>query len=318
MKNFCYHSIGESLIKFESVMKNGIVSEKMAKGMDGYIKQFDGYNGSDKISVVIPHEPDKNWEKYIQADALGMFVLEGGISFKIEDCSYTSAKEVGSKTPLFDEGFVEGNIPSSKITGIIVTQKTRKKRISDLSILGVNDTENAIINVRKIMQVLMKQGIQSEEFDEIECLIPQYENAKKAYEETLKLDDIDFIKRKAEMNNIMRNIDKSPISVMDIVETYNERRLPILDENDVVQECKGLRLSPTKNTFEDSKEQSAKHDKPLEKTIEENAIQKSIIAGSFIPFKVFGLKETIEAIKQMWVNRKKTKENVEEKEGEEI
>ena len=336
MESFCYHGVGENLLKFESIMKNGIVSQEMSEGIDGYTKQFDGYNGSDKISVVIPHEADEYWQQYIvQADSLGMFVLKGGISFKIENIPYTIAKSTERGTNLEDEGFVYDRIPKENITGIIVSSKIRDKNISELSFLGANRTEQAIPNVRKLTQFLIEQGIDEEEFEEIEDLISEYENAKEKGVNLFAPNDINFLKKDAELREITVRMDKiiangfetlykqkcnkSSVNVMDVVNLYNDRELPIYDENDIVQECKGLRIPSLEKSIEESSVESQEEKEFSEeeegnKTGFSNPIQESIKEGTFMK-KTFGLKRTIEQLKARWNNRNKTKENIYEREG---
>ena len=203
---------------------------------------------------------------------------------------------------------------------------TREKKISELSFLGANHTEQAIPNVRNLMQLLMQQGISHEHFNEVEELICQYEIAKSTYNESLNTNNVDLIKRKAEMDNVMRNINriianyfekifeqmcgKSPVTVMDVIGLYNDKRLPIYDENDVEQECKGIEIEMPKKKNENSEEIVIPNNKIPETST--NAIQKSVIEGSFIK-KVFGLKHTIEILKNRWKNRNKPKENTYER-----
>lgn len=331
MENFCYHGVGENLLKFESIMRNGIVSQKMSEGIDGYTKQFDGYNGSDRISVVIPHEADEHWQKYIiQADALGMFILKGGISFKIENCPYTIAKDTEWGTDLEDEGFVSEQIPKENITGIIVSSNMRNKKISEFSFLGANKTEQAIPNVRKLMQYLIDQGVTEERFEGIENLIDEYESTKKARCELFDANDMGFTKKDVELREITVKMDKmiangfeefykqkcnkSQVTVMDVVDLYNDRELPIYDENDVVQECKGIEIPSTEKIAEESSVESQEEVITQEETGFSNPIQQSIRTGTFMK-KTFGLKRTIEQLKARWNNRNKTKENIYEREG---
>lgn len=83
-QKFCYHGIGENLLRYESIMNNGIVSESESTKIEGFSINGSGhYNGKDKISVAIPH--DDNY------GALKGYILDGGISFYIKDVDYILA-----------------------------------------------------------------------------------------------------------------------------------------------------------------------------------------------------------------------------------
>ena len=83
-QKFCYHGIGENLLRYESIMNNGIVSESEGTKIEGFSVNSSGhYNGKDNISVAIPH--DDNY------GALRVYILDGGISFYIKDVDYILA-----------------------------------------------------------------------------------------------------------------------------------------------------------------------------------------------------------------------------------
>ena len=119
-QKFCYHGIGENLLRYESIMNNGIVSESEGTKIEGFSVNSSGhYNGKDNISVAIPH--DDNY------GALRVYILDGGISFYIKDVDYILAGNTAHDSGFVDEGFVYKSIKKDNIAGIIINSKTQSK-----------------------------------------------------------------------------------------------------------------------------------------------------------------------------------------------
>ena len=56
MKNFCYHGIGTNLLRYESILKHGILTKKSAASCTAFnVNDSRCFNGNKNISVVIPH-----------------------------------------------------------------------------------------------------------------------------------------------------------------------------------------------------------------------------------------------------------------------
>lgn len=109
---FCYHGIGENLLRYESIMNNGIVSANKGKKIEGFSVNSSGhYNGSNNISVAIPHDDNSG--------ALRVYILDGGISFYIKDVDFVLASNTRSDSGFADEGYVVDSIEKNKLKELL-------------------------------------------------------------------------------------------------------------------------------------------------------------------------------------------------------
>ena len=203
---FCYHGIGENLLRYESIMNTGIFSANRGMQIDGFeVNGTGGYNGQNNISVAIPHEDNFG--------ALRVYIMDGGISFYIRDVSYTLASETNHDSGYVDEAFVVDEIPKNRISGIIVNSNIRKKKISQLSILG-NSAYGSIIPIAKTtLAVLAKIGIEGpNNFDE---LLNQINT-------TLEDESLDYSEREKKILQIKNKIDSE---LAKMVEVYYKTKL---------------------------------------------------------------------------------------------
>ena len=298
MEKFCYHGIGENLLKYESIMKHGIVSTEMAEGIYAYNKNGGvNHNGNDRISVAIPHDVSR-W------GALNLYILGNGIAFKIENCDYVLASKTQNASEYFDEAFIDKKIPVESITGIIVNSKMSTKKISELSTIGTPANSEVVKTTINIMEQLKSKGIDEEKFQGINELIGQYERiyndlGLEFMEQDVKLatikEKIDSILSKAVEEHYKKECKKDEVSVLDVINLYNDRKLPVYNENDIINECKGRKVQQEIELNENESLQI--------KEEQANEISKSIEEGSFIN-KTFGIKRVIDLIK----NRFKAKE----------
>ena len=239
---FCYHGIGENLLRYESIMNTGILSANKGMQIDGFAVNGEGhYNGKNNISVAIPH--DDNF------GALRVYIMNRGISFYIRDVLYTLASETNHDSGYPDEAFVFDEIPNNQISGIIVNSNMRKKKISQLSIIGKPGYASIIPVDKSTLIALSKFGIvEPNNFDE---LLNQLNT-------TLEDTSLDFLEREKKIDQIRNKIDselakmvevyyktklgKDNLDVMDVINHFNTLDLPILDENDVRTQCRGKQL----------------------------------------------------------------------------
>lgn len=239
---FCYHGIGENLLRYESIMNNGIVSANKGKKIEGFSVNSSGhYNGSNNISVAIPH--DDNF------GALRVYILDGGISFYIKDVDFVLASNTRSDSGFADEGYVVDSIEKKQIEGIIVNSNIRSKKISELSVIGkpgygsiipitestVNQLRSRGININGTLESLEKQLIDVKDNVEMDFL-----DRKKKIEDLRN--QIDVLLGEAVQELYNKKLQKDNATVMDVIHHYNHYKLPILDENDVKNQCNGIRL----------------------------------------------------------------------------
>lgn len=246
---FCYHGIGENLLRYESIMNTGILSANKGNKIDGF--EVNGtwcYNGQNNISVAIPHKDNFG--------ALRVYIMDGGISFYIRNVSYTLASETNHDSGYPDEAFVFDEIPKNRISGIIVNSNIRKKKISQLSILGEPAYASIVPIAKSALAVLSKIGIEvPNDFDE---LLNQLNTI-------LEDESLDSFAREKKIQLIKNKIDselakmvevyyktklgKDDLDVMDVINHFNTLDLPILDENDVRKQCSGIELPQRSSTY---------------------------------------------------------------------
>lgn len=150
---------------------------------------------------------------------------------------------------MFDE------IPKNQISGIIVNSNIRKKKISQLSILGESAYGSIIPIAKTTLAVLAKFRIEvPNNFDE---LLNQINT-------TLEDESLDSFAREKKILPIKNKIDselakmvesyyktklgKDDLDVMDVINQFNNLDLPILDENNVRKQCSEIQL-PQKSSL---------------------------------------------------------------------
>ena len=241
-QKFCYHGIGENLLRYESIMNNGIVSESEGTKIEGFSFNSSGhYNGKDNISVAIPH--DDNY------GALRVYILDGGISFYIKDVDYILAGNTAHDSGFVDEGFLYKSIKKDNIAGIIINSRTQSKSIRNCSVIG-NPALGSIIPITESMIALLKSnGIEtSSAIKDLEVQLNRVMDDKEVnfLEKDKKVEkiryQIDQLLGEAVQQFYNKKLEKSDATLMDVIQHYNTNELPILNENDVRIQCKGIQI----------------------------------------------------------------------------
>lgn len=241
-QKFCYHGIGENLLRYESIMNNGIVSESEGTKIEGFSVNSSGhYNGKDNISVAIPH--DDNY------GALRVYILDGGISFYIKDVDYILSGNTAHDSGFVDEGFVYKSIKKDNIAGIIINSRTQSKSIRNCSVIG-NPALGSIIPITESMIALLKSnGIEtSSAIKDLEVQLNRVMDDKEEnfLEKDKKVEKIrykiDQLLGEAVQQFYNKKLEKSDATLMDVIQHYNTNELPILNENDVRIQCKGIQI----------------------------------------------------------------------------
>lgn len=252
-QKFCYHGIGENLLRYESIMNNGIVSESEGTKIEGFSVNSSGhYNGKDNISVAIPH--DDNY------GALRVYILDGGISFYIKDVDYILAGNTAHDSGFVDEGFVYKSIKKDNIAGIIINSRTQSKSIRNCSVIG-NPALGSIIPITESMIALLKSnGIEtSSAIKDLEVQLNRVMDDKEVnfLEKDKKVEKIrykiDQLLGEAVQQFYNKKLEKSDATLMDVIQHYNTNELPILNENDVRIQCKGIQIEQpiSRKSFEE-------------------------------------------------------------------
>ena len=241
-QKFCYHGIGENLLRYESIMNNGIVSEGEGTKIEGFSVNSSGhYNGKDNISVAIPH--DDNY------GALRVYILDGGISFYIKDVDYILAGNTAHDSGFVDEGFVYKSIKKDNIAGIIINSRTQSKSIRNCSVIG-NPALGSIIPITESMIALLKSNRieTSSAIKDLEVQLNRVMDDKEVnfLEKDKKVEkiryQIDQLLGEAVQQFYNKKLEKSDATLMDVIQHYNTNELPILNENDVRIQCKGIQI----------------------------------------------------------------------------
>lgn len=246
---FCYHGIGENLLRYESIMNTGILSANKGNKIDGF--EVNGtwcYNGQNNISVAIPHKDNFG--------ALRVYIMDGGISFYIRNVSYTLASETNHDSGYPDEAFVFDEIPKNRISGIIVNSNIRKKKISQLSILGEPAYASIVPIAKSALAVLSKIGIEvPNDFDELlnqlNTILEDESLDSFAREKRIQLIKNKIDSELAKMVEVYykTKLGKDDLDVMDVINHFNTLDLPILDENDVRKQCSGIELPQRSSAY---------------------------------------------------------------------
>ena len=231
---FAYHGIGQNLLTFESIMQHGIVSGDYAarNGIDYTQRVKSFYDGLSFVSVALPHDTEGG---NLKSD-----ILNGGISFKTKPIDIEIPR-FGSVSP--DVGYIPDCISLNQIDGIIVNSSLRTKKISELEPIGHNSYASCPDIAFNIFSKLKGEvDFSSEQTANFQDLLDSY-NA------SISVFDIDnCYKIKKQLNTFLssamerwyqQKLGKEDISVMDIVEHYNQEKFPIYDENDVKAQCVG-------------------------------------------------------------------------------
>lgn len=281
----------------------------MAQNIDAYNKNGGvNHNGNDRISVAVPHDVS-------QWGALNIYILGNGMSFKVQNCQYTLASSTNDSSEYFDEAFIDGKIPIENISGIIVSTEMRTKKISELSAIGV-PANNEVVNITKnIVAQLQSQGFKQETFSGVYELIDEYTTISNNT-------TLDFLEQDKQLIPIRKKIDsilsiaieklykqkcrKENISVLDVIELYNNRNLPIYDESDIVKECNANTIQEfsineiDKTQESENQEANATTEDKNKDILQYETIQKSEMSLMVIPEK----KRITNWFKEIWTSIK--------------
>lgn len=155
MENYNYndntliHTIGFDLYKLESILNNGILSQKEAKKKQiSYSKNYYGYNFDEYISLV----------RYLYVnfeDSNSVFVksMPKGISFLIENQPFI----YDQKEQYFnhsDEVFVKDKVDRRNIKGLLIPNKYQDYLLKDLPILPLKST--SYVNLKHCCDNIIK------------------------------------------------------------------------------------------------------------------------------------------------------------------
>lgn len=279
MENFCYHGIGTNLLRYESILKYGILTKDSGTSYTAFsVNSSQAFNGNNNISIVIPHEDTKS-------GAINIYVFNG-ISFLITNEEYSHAYYTNSYSGIFDEGYVDHPIPPSNLSGIIIPTHLKNKRISELSLLKDVGTNSVVPIAQSIINTLIENGVDPKSFTDTQDLIACYDTINNDY--NLSFDQRDQARDQLQIkldtslgqkleSYYQEQLGKQDITLIDVIDFYNQSHLPIYDENDVQEQCNGythniplyIRNSQPHNNFTKDFEFETMQESPLPKLRED-------------------------------------------------
>ena len=222
-KSLRFHGVGHNILKFISILENGILTKNDSKNTELYTKNYGGYNQDNMVSTTIsPSE----FGTYTHG-AFGTFISEG-IGFVLKDCQGIKSSSTLHHSGFDDEEFHIGSIEPSKIVGIIANRELMQKKVTDLDILkgmGTGFIDSTCYTI-----------ISNSEID-------FWDEQKKEKEFISDLNDI-MVKY---LNKYFTQLlGKEDISISEIIKFYNERNLPIYDEKgvEILSLKKSINITP--------------------------------------------------------------------------
>ncbi len=232
-KSLRFHGVGHNILKYISILQNGILTKIDSVKSELYSKNYGGYNQNNMISMAISPSVFGTYKH----GAYGVFISDG-IGFVLKDCQGIRSSTTNHHSGFDDEEFHIGSIPVSKITGIILNKGLSQSKVTDLQLFKGMGSGFVDSTCDVIIKYLQKNGIEDINIEEINNILN-----KKNTLDSQGLDFLDKMKREemliAELNSIIVNylekyfkqvLGKDDISIMEIIEHYNDRRLPIYDE----------------------------------------------------------------------------------------
>ena len=243
-KSLRFHGVGHNVFKYISILQHGILTKQDSNNVELYSKNYGGYNQDNMISMAISPSEFGTYKH----GAFGVFISRG-IGFVLKDCQGIRASRTNHDSGFADEEFHIGSIPTSNIAGIIINKELSQKRVTDLHLFDEMGTGYVDSTCETIIKYLQKNcGIKDINMDEINNIITTKNN--------LGSQDIDFFDRMKQEKELISKLNtvlvgyidrhfkqllgKEEVSIIDIVEHYNEEHLPIYDETGALIEHKEL------------------------------------------------------------------------------
>lgn len=233
-KEIFYHSVGFNIVKLESILKNGLVSEKYAiENNIDFARNFSGYNLDDTISLVrgiyASINEDGAYKKYIaKGITIEMLLEEKDIIYDTND-RYMNH---------YDEVLGKDYIDKSNFTSLIIPEEYMDYSITDLPLFSLTSTsykniKNTSDNVINYIENTLNGEVDKQEYklllEELKLTIKELNNDinNKELQE-------DFIDIKCALNLFLTSslelalkpfINKDNITIYDIIEFINKKTL---------------------------------------------------------------------------------------------
>lgn len=268
--NFCYHGIDGNLLRYESIMKYGILSSQYRSKIPCFSQNYDrGFNGTNAVSVALPHSDESGALLcYIYGSIIAFYIKiheDGQVIEKTKAKKSKLAKSVSNyvdsilnvlrdaagikyekrceyTSTFLDEGFVMDYIPIGNIKGIYVSSKYRDTPLSEIPLLNNID----VASVREITYSVFSE-IGDKVPNGIEDLLDILEGYKyiptsfKGNSTTI-IDSISKILSNRIELYYKEKLGMDRVTLMDVINKYNINNLPIYSKEDIEEQCRGYSL----------------------------------------------------------------------------
>jgi len=228
-KDLRFHGICQNIIKYISILENGILTQKDSSKADGYVRNYNGCNEKQNISLAI----SPSLTKESNSSAFESFVADG-IGFILKNLDGKIKKGVFNGEELH-----YGIINKDKIVGIIINSELINKKISQLDVLygvGKGYIDDTCMNILKYIHNRGKKDINFIEFKELskKKMEIYFDEKLESYERIDKIKEItDCMGEKVSMHleeYFIKVMDKENIVLKDVIDFYNINKLKIFDE----------------------------------------------------------------------------------------
>ena len=225
-----FHSVGFNPMKFEGILRNGLVSDYYAKEHNiSFSKNFNFTVDSlkDSISDIVNDKLTENNLRnislvrnlYVSDDELSAYNLyiKNGISFVIEDVDfiYDKSKEFLKRS---DEVVVKDYIPNDKIKYIMIPSIYKDKMLCDVDMIPSNMLNYDLIknNVINLINYL-KEYNYIVDTDEISLLLKDLKVAGTSVN-SLNKDSIDYKEALIDYKDIIKDIKENTYYVLNSID----------------------------------------------------------------------------------------------------
>ena len=237
-----YHGIGENILKFIFILKDGILCANSLEHKPYYARNYGGFNKDEAVSICYPINGSRT-----TYGAFQIYIKKGGLSFVLKDVKESLLIFTGHKSGFADEELYIGNISPNNIVGIIVNSQLLNKKISELNLLknmGYGYINNTFLQTIRYLKSDGMNNIITEEqmqelFDKTDQLMHKaFLNFQLEEQIILELSQI--------LSSYLAQYFEQKYGITTVVEflqMFNKNNLPIYDENGEILDINNIKVT---------------------------------------------------------------------------